>query len=42
MLEQRGTCAKVAEAYKRAAAEAGITPAAMQAIVWGEIRGGYD
>jgi hypothetical protein len=42
MLGQKGTYAKVAQAYRLAAQKAGITPAAMQAIVWGQIRGGYD
>jgi hypothetical protein len=41
VLNQKGTYAKVAKAYRDAAAKYGVTPAQMQAIVWGEIRGGY-
>lgn len=41
MLGRKGTYAKVAQAYRAAAAKHGVSPAEMQAIVWGQIRGTY-
>lgn len=42
MVGQKGTYAKVADAYRQAAKKAGVTPATMQAIVWGQIRGSFE
>lgn len=36
-----GAYEKIGDAYRKAAHDAGITPAAMQAIVWGQIRGSF-
>jgi hypothetical protein len=42
MLNQKGTYAKVAQAYQQAAEHLGVPPSTLQAIVWGQIRGGFD
>lgn len=42
ILGRKGAYAKIALAYRQAAARHGVTPAAMQAIVWGQIRGTYE
>lgn len=39
---QAGAYAKIGDAYRKAAAKAGVTPAAMQAIVWGQVRGSFE
>lgn len=41
-LGNKGTYAKVAQAYRLAAKKHGITPVEMQALVWGQIRGTYS